>query len=51
MQVVPAFNEFEDGKASFSLGTKRVLVEEFAFEGCKETLCHRIVIISPESKR
>ncbi len=44
MWIVPAFDELEDRQLRLSMGAKSVAIDEFAFEGCKETLAHRIVV-------
>jgi len=40
MRVVPSFNKLEDRDACFDLGFEAAAVEQFAFEGGKETLAH-----------
>ena len=44
VRVVPALDEIEDGEAGLGVGRKRVAVQEFALEGCEETIADRIVV-------
>ena len=41
--IVPAFDELEDCHARFDLSFEAAAVEQFRFEGGKETLAHRVI--------
>ena len=43
MGIVPAFDEFEDRHARLDLSFEAAAVEQFAFEGGKETLAHGVI--------
>ena len=43
MRVIPAFNEVEDRTAGLGLGLEAATVEQFTFEGGKETLAHGVI--------
>ena len=43
MRIVPAFDELKNGRARFSRGAEAGAVQQFAFEGGKETFTQGIV--------
>lgn len=44
MRIIPAFDEIEDCKLSFTMRLETQPVEQLAFKGCKEALAHCVVV-------
>ena len=42
--IVEAFNELKDSHSRLAVRSEATAINQLAFEGCEETLAHRIVV-------